>query len=66
MGYHELDLPPWMTAYWVFILGYSWNLVNNFFFKSLKIFKIFITLLCYDLHQKFAKNMSLPEKFKPI
>jgi hypothetical protein len=34
--------------------------------KSWKILKIFITLLCYGLHQKFAKIMLLSKKFKSI
>jgi len=39
---------------------------QKFFIILLKIFKIFITLLCYGLHSKFAKNMSLSKKFKSI
>jgi hypothetical protein len=38
------------------------NILNkSFLFKSWKIFKIFITLLCYGLHKNFVKNMSLGE-----
>jgi len=33
---HELDLPPWVTIYWVFILKYSWNLLNTNLFKNLE------------------------------
>jgi hypothetical protein len=38
-----------------------WNLLDK---KSQKIFKIIITLLCYDLHKTLAKNMSFSKKFK--
>jgi hypothetical protein len=53
------------------LLGvYSKIFLNVFeqksFKKSWKILKIFITLLCYGLHQKFVKNMSLSKKFKSI
>jgi hypothetical protein len=30
-GYHEPNMPPWVIAYWVFILGYFKNILNNFF-----------------------------------
>jgi hypothetical protein len=67
IGYHEPDLPLWEIAYWVSI---SRIFLKSFEQKSLKIslkiFKIFITLLCYGLHQKFVKNTSLSKKFKSI
>ncbi len=31
--YHEPHSPSWVTAYWVFILEYSWNILNKFFYK---------------------------------
>jgi hypothetical protein len=66
MGYHEPHSPPWVIAYWVFILEYSWNIWTNFFEKSFKILKIFITLLCYGLHQKFVRNMSCQKNTSPF
>jgi hypothetical protein len=36
MGYHEPNLPPWVTAYWVFILKYSHNLLNKSLLKNLE------------------------------
>jgi hypothetical protein len=52
-----------------YLLGaYSLIFLESFEQKSLKIslkiFKIFITLLYHSLQQNFAKNMSLLKKFK--
>jgi hypothetical protein len=35
IGYHELDLPLWVTAYWVFILRFFWIFLKNNF-KNIK------------------------------
>jgi hypothetical protein len=35
-GYHDLDLPPWVTTYWMFTQRYFKNLLNNFFFKKIE------------------------------
>jgi hypothetical protein len=36
MGYHELDSPPWVITYWVFILGYSQIFLNKRLLKNLE------------------------------
>jgi len=40
-GHHEPHLPPWVTAYWVFIPKYFWNILDKSFlknhFKNLKL-----------------------------
>jgi hypothetical protein len=38
MEYHEPHPPleAWVTIYWVSILKYSWNILNNFFFLNLE------------------------------
>jgi len=60
----------WPTPLGDYLLGvYSTIFLESFeqksFKKSFKIFKIFITLLCYTLHKNFAKNMFV-KKFKFI
>jgi hypothetical protein len=41
MGHHELDSPPWVITYWVFILGYFQSLLNKLLLRDLeKYFKI--------------------------
>jgi len=50
----------------VFILEYSWNILNKFLKINLEKSEIFITLLCYGLHKKIAKNMSFTKKLKSI
>jgi hypothetical protein len=66
MGYHEPPPPPWVIVYWVFILEYSWNILNNFLKKSFKIFKIFVILLLYGLHLKFAKKCDCQKNSSPF
>jgi len=36
MGYNEPHPPPWVIAYWVFILEYYWNILNKFFPKNIE------------------------------
>jgi len=38
--YHEPHLPFWVIAYWVFILKYFWNILNNCFFLILENLEI--------------------------
>jgi hypothetical protein len=48
----------------VFILEYSWNILNKDLKINLEKYYIFITLLRYGLHKKFAKNISFSKKLK--
>jgi hypothetical protein len=38
MRYHEAHPPPWVTTYLVFILEYSWNILNKSIKKILECF----------------------------
>jgi hypothetical protein len=38
MGFHEPNLPPWVVVSWVFILGYSQNILNKSLLKNLEKF----------------------------
>jgi hypothetical protein len=65
-GYCELDPPPWVTAYWVFILQYSWNLLNKSLFKNLLKFLKFSSPYYVIFYIKTLLKICLSKKFKFI